>query len=155
MFYFSFDGCSNYCVGQARAVARPAPVIPQPVVNPAQGRQEVQLSLAGVAAAEKRCVDKVEEVEEIVYEDVEECHHSYDKQCHTSYTTEYESQQEEECEDNFQKTCEITYSPQATNVTVPVCMTPLVKVSQLSFRLLFCEIQPRVRGDWAGYFEQS
>ena len=136
-------------------MARPAVVIPQHAVNPAQGRQQVQLSLAGVAAAEKRCVDKVEEVEEIVYDDVEECHHSYDKQCHTSYTTEYESQQEEECEDNFQKTCEITYSPQATNVTVPVCMTPLVKVSQLSFRLLFCEIQPRVRGDWAGYFKQS
>ena len=128
-------------------MARPALVIPQPAVNPAQGRQQVQLNLAGVAAAGKRCVDKVEEVEEIVYDDVEECHHSYDKKCHTTYQTEYESQQEEECEDNFHKTCEvsfipptsplrtvfcpsqITYSPQASNVTVPVCTTPLVKVS--------------------------
>ena len=134
-------------------MARPAVIIPQHTVNPAQGRQQIQLSLAEVAAAEKRCVDKVEEVEEIVYEDVEECHHSYDKQCHTTYQTEFESQQEEECEDNFQKTCEvtsssalspltpcspsqITYSPQATNVTVPVCMTPLVKVSDVSARLL-------------------
>ena len=108
MFSFSFSGCSNYCVGQARAVARPAVVIPQHAVNPAQGRQQVELSLAGVAAAGKRCVDKVEEVEEIVYDDVEECHHSYDKKCHTTYQTEYESQQEEECEDNFQKTCEVT-----------------------------------------------
>ena len=109
-------------------MARPAPVIPQPVVNPAQGRQQVQLSLAGVAAAGKRCVDKVEEVEEIVYDDVEECHHSYDKKCHTSYQTEYESQQEEECEDNFKKSCDITYSPSAQNVTVELCMRPLVKV---------------------------
>ena len=90
-------------------MARPAVVIPQQAVNPAQGRQQVQLSLAGVAAAGKRCVDKVEEVEEIVYEDVEECHHSYDKKCHTTYQTEYESQQEEECEDNFQKTCEVKF----------------------------------------------
>ena len=58
----------------------------------------------------------------------EECHHSYDKKCHTSYSTEYESQQEEECEDNYKKACDITYSPQAQNVTVRVCMTPLVKV---------------------------
>ena len=94
-------------------MARPAVIIPQHTVNPAQGRQQVQLSLAGVAAAEKRCVDKVEEVEEIVYDDVEECHHSYDKKCHTTYQTEYESQQEEECEDNFEKTCE---------VTSPVCL---------------------------------
>lgn len=58
----------------------------------------------------------------------EECHHSYDKKCHTSYSTEYESQQEEECDDNYKKECEITYSPHATNVSVAVCMTPLIKV---------------------------
>ena len=34
--HFSFDGCSNYCVGQARAIARPAVVIPEHRVNPAQ-----------------------------------------------------------------------------------------------------------------------
>ena len=58
----------------------------------------------------------------------EECNHSYDKKCHTSYSTEYEAQQEEECDDNYNKECDITYSPQAQNVTVRVCMTPLVKV---------------------------
>ena len=47
----------------------------------------------------------------------------------TSYSTEYESQQEEECEDNYKKDCDISYSPQAQNVTIRVCMTPLVKVS--------------------------
>ena len=58
----------------------------------------------------------------------EECNHSYDKKCHTSYSTEYETQQEEECDDNYKKDCDITYSPHAENVTVRVCMTPLVKV---------------------------
>ena len=58
----------------------------------------------------------------------EECNHSYDKKCHTSYSTEYEAQQEEECDDNYNKECDITYEPQAQNVTVRVCMTPLVKV---------------------------
>ena len=58
----------------------------------------------------------------------EECNHSYDKKCHTSFSTEYEAQQEEECDDNYKKECDITYSPHAENVTVRVCMTPLVKV---------------------------
>ena len=60
----------------------------------------------------------------------EECNHSYDKKCHTSYSTEYETQQEEECDDNYKKACDITYSPLAENVTVRVCMTPLVKVEK-------------------------
>ena len=75
-----------------------------------------------------RCIDKIETVEEIEYDEVEQCDHSYDKKCHTTYVTEYESQQEEECEDNFKKSCDITYSPTAQNVTVEVCMRPLVKV---------------------------
>ena len=58
----------------------------------------------------------------------EECDHSYDKKCHTSYSTEYDTQQQEECDDNYRKKCDITYQPQAQNVTVRVCMTPLVKV---------------------------
>ena len=103
-------------------MAQPALVIPE--VAPAQGKQEVQLSLAGVAAAGKKCVDKVEEVEEIVYEDVEECHHSYDKQCHTTYQTEFESQQEEECEDNFQKTCEVTSSSALSPLTTCSLRSP-------------------------------
>jgi hypothetical protein len=41
----------------------------------------------------KRCVDKVEMVEETEYDDVMTCDHSYDRRCHTSYTTTYEAQQ--------------------------------------------------------------
>ena len=37
----------------------------------------------------KRCIDKVEMVEEIVYDDVVTCDHSYDKRCHTTYVTNY------------------------------------------------------------------
>ena len=81
-----------------------------------------------VAASKERCIDKIETVEEIEYDEVEQCDHSYDKKCHTTYVTEYESQQEEECEDNFKKSCDITYSPSAQNVTVELCMQPLVKV---------------------------
>ena len=82
---FSFDGCSNYCVGQARAVARPAIVIPDQRVNPAQvtltriltpvslccpqARQPLP-GLEVVAAARERCVDKIEQVEEIEYDEV-------------------------------------------------------------------------------------
>ena len=96
-----------------------------------------------VAASRERCIDKIETVEEIEYDEVEQCDHSYDKKCHTTYVTEYESQQEEECEDNFKKSCDITYSPSAQNVTVEVCMRPLVKVRSHPIQAhqeIFCEI---------------
>ena len=98
--------------------------------NPHQARQPLpSTAFRDVAAAKERCIDKIETVEEIEYDEVEQCDHSYDQKCHTTYVTEYESQQEEECKDNFKKSCEITYSPSALNVTVEVCMQPLVKVS--------------------------
>merc|ERR1712025_1275046 len=60
---------------------------------------------AGASAGSdgKKCIDKVEMVEETEYDDVVQCDHSYDKRCHTTYVTNYESQQEEECEENFRK----------------------------------------------------
>jgi len=75
----------------------------------------------------KRCIDKVEMVEEIVYEDVVTCDHSYDQRCHTTYVTNYEAQQEEECEENFRKNCFIDYEKIAFNETVQICRIPLVK----------------------------
>merc|ERR1712002_822465 len=57
----------------------------------------------------KRCIDKVEMIEETEYDEVVQCDHSYDRRCHTSYVTNYESQQEEECEENFRKNCFINY----------------------------------------------
>lgn len=100
--------------------------------NPAQKRRKTKPSINEVAEAKEQCVDKIEDVEEIVYEEVEECNHSYDEKCHTSYVTEYETHQEEECNDTFNKKCEITYEDKARNETIEVCMNPLVKNCNLS-----------------------
>merc|ERR1712114_37268 len=85
------------------------------------------VAAAGPGADGKRCIDKVEMVEETEYDDVVQCDHSYDMRCHTTYVTNYESQQEEECEENFRKSCFIEYEKIAFNETVQVCRTPLVK----------------------------
>jgi len=90
------------------------------------------VSFPAVAAARpgadgKRCIDKVEMVEETEYDEVVQCDHSYDRRCHTTYVTNYESQQEEECEENFRKNCFIDYEKIAFNETVEICRTPLVK----------------------------
>merc|ERR1719414_2316872 len=97
-----------------------------------QGASDVDVSFGAVAGASpgsdgKRCIDKVEMVEETEYDDVVQCDHSYDKRCHTTYVTNYESQQEEECEENFRKSCFIEYEKIAFNETVEICRTPLVK----------------------------
>ena len=97
-----------------------------------QGAADVDVSFPSVAGASpgsdgKRCIDKVEMVEETEYDDVVQCDHSYDKRCHTTYVTNYESQQEEECEENFRKNCFIEYEKIAFNETVEICRTPLVK----------------------------
>merc|ERR1712179_353874 len=97
-----------------------------------QGDAEAAVDFGAVAAAGpgadgKRCIDKVEMVEETEYDDVVQCDHSYDRRCHTTYVTNYESQQEEECEENFRKNCFIEYEKIAFNETVQICRTPLVK----------------------------
>merc|ERR1712021_215828 len=97
-----------------------------------QGGDDASVSFADVAGARpgndgKKCIDKVEMVEETEYDDVVQCDRSYDKRCHTTYVTNYESQQEEECEENYRKSCFIEYEQIAFNETVEICRTPLVK----------------------------
>ena len=95
-----------------------------------QGEQEVSVDFNSVARASssgKRCIDKVEMVQETEYHEVVTCDHSYDRRCTTSYTTTYEAQQEEECDENFRKNCFIGYSQTAQEVTVTVCRESLVK----------------------------
>ena len=95
-----------------------------------QGQQEVSVDFNSVARASstgKKCIDKVEMVQETEYDEVVTCDHSYDKRCTISYTTTYEAQQEEECEENFRKNCFIGYSQTAQEVTVSVCRATLVK----------------------------
>ena len=88
-----------------------------------QGGDDVDVSFPAVAAAGpgadgKRCIDKVEMVEETEYDETVQCDHSYDRRCHTTYVTQYESQQEEDCEENFRKSCFIEYEKIAFNETV-------------------------------------
>merc|ERR1711971_285014 len=67
------------------------------------------VAAAGPGADGKRCIDKVEMIEETEYDEVVQCDHSYDRRCHTTYVTQYESQQEEDCDENFRKSCFIEY----------------------------------------------
>merc|ERR1712002_705095 len=108
--------------------------VPSQDLAPRADRQgsDTDVSFPAVAAAGpgsdgKRCIDKVEMVEETEYDETVQCDHSYDRRCHTSYVTNYESQQEEECEENFRKNCFINYEQIAFNETVQVCRKPLVK----------------------------
>merc|ERR1712183_43815 len=75
----------------------------------------------------KRCIEKVEIVEEIEYDEEVQCDHSYDRRCHTTYVTNYVPQQEEECEENFRKNCFIDYEKVAFNETVHICRKTPVK----------------------------
>merc|ERR1719495_1304722 len=105
--------------------------------NAVAGRDQRQgddadTSFGAVAAAGKKCIDKVEMVEETEYDDVVQCDHSYDKRCHISYITNYISQQEVECEENFRKNCFIEYEQIAFNETITVCRNPLVKDCDVS-----------------------
>jgi len=100
-------------------------------INAAQG-EESPPSFDDVSGADpgsdgKRCIEKVDIIEETEYDDVIQCDHSYDKRCHTTFVTTYEAQQEEECDENYRKTCFIEYEQIAFNETVAVCRTPLVK----------------------------
>merc|ERR1712037_548114 len=97
-----------------------------------RGGDDADVSFPAVAAARpgndgKRCIDKVEMIEETEYDEVVQCDHSYDRRCHTTYVTNYESQQEEDCDENFRKSCFIEYEQIAFNETAEVCRTPLVK----------------------------
>ena len=94
-----------------------------------QGSDSAAVDFASVAeaGAQKRCIDKVETVEETEYDEVVTCDHSYDTRCHTSYKTTYSAQQEEECDDNYRKDCFIEYSKTATEAEVQICVEPLVK----------------------------
>ena len=78
----------------------------------------------------KKCLDKVEMVEETEYDETVQCDHSYDRRCHTTYVTNYESEcwikQEEhdveadvvECETIQAENCRTEYESVCTTETV-------------------------------------
>merc|ERR1712037_710958 len=117
---------------------------------------DVDVSFPAVAAAGpgsdgKRCIDKVEMVEETEYDDVVQCDHSYDRRCHTTYVTNYESQQEQECEENFRKSCFIEYGKIAFNETVQVCREPLVQDVEDDVVECKTEVEEKCEDNTSGY----
>jgi len=74
-----------------------------------------------------RCINKVMQVEETVYDNVEKCQHSFSEKCHDTYITDYVATQEDKCETSFKKNCHITYQPMMFKEKVTVCNEPLEK----------------------------
>jgi len=123
---------STFPFDQGQANQRLIPAQALQATRSFQGSDDTDVSFGAIAAARpgsdgKKCIDKVEMVEETEYDETIQCDHSYDRRCHTTYVTNYESQQEEECEENYRKSCFINYEKIAFNETVEVCRTPLVK----------------------------
>jgi len=92
----------------------------QPQLNPrqqAEGEKE-----------EVRCINKVMQVEETVYEEKVKCQHTFSEKCHDTFITDYVPTQEKKCETSFDKSCRITYKPMMFEEDVEVCNEPLTKV---------------------------
>merc|ERR1712055_831393 len=116
---------------ESEARAAPARVAATPNLvarGDRQGNDGADVSFGAVAAAGpgadgKRCIDKVEMVEETEYDEVVQCDHSYDRRCHTTYVTNYESRQEVhdveddvvECTTEVEEKCEDETSGYTTN----------------------------------------
>ena len=86
----------TYHVGTSRAHAAPSPGGPRQEFRQleiAEAREERKESVeerpsfSELTSSGRKCIDKVELVEETEYDTVVTCDHSYDKRCHTSYTT--------------------------------------------------------------------
>merc|ERR1719242_411221 len=93
----------------------------QPQLNPRQQEQ---------AAEEKndvRCVKKLMQVEETVYEEKVKCQHTFSEKCHDTFITDYVPTQEKKCETSFDKNCHITYKPMMFEEDVEICNEPLTK----------------------------
>jgi len=76
---------------------------------------------------EIRCVPKVMQIEETVYDREIKCHHSFQEKCHMTYITDYRSSTQEKCETTFKKNCHITFKAMPFNETVNICHTPIVR----------------------------
>ena len=134
---FPFNAQASTSENHAHAHAHTNERLPSVNIPARNALQAADTGLGGVAFGDvaaakagsdgKRCIDKVEMIEETEYDEVVQCDHSYDRRCHTTYVPNYESQQEEECEENYRKNCFIDYEKIAFNETVQVCRTPLVK----------------------------
>lgn len=103
----------------------------QPQLNPRQQAGEdnnVPLDEDKPADEEVRCINKVMQVEETVYDKVIKCQHTFTEKCHDTFITDYVPTQERKCETSFSKNCHITYKPMMFEETVEICNEPLQKV---------------------------
>lgn len=76
---------------------------------------------------EIRCIPKVMQVEETVYDKAIKCHHSYQEKCHMTYITDYRTISEEKCTTTYKKNCQIEFKAMPFNETVRICHNPLVR----------------------------
>jgi len=76
---------------------------------------------------EIRCVPKVMQIEETVYDREIKSHHSFQEKCHMTYITDYKSSTQEKCETTFKKNCHITFKAMPFNETVNICHTPIIR----------------------------
>eukprot|EP00096_Caligus_rogercresseyi_P012702 TRINITY_DN5412_c0_g1_i1.p1 TRINITY_DN5412_c0_g1~~TRINITY_DN5412_c0_g1_i1.p1 ORF type:complete len:443 (-),score=103.64 TRINITY_DN5412_c0_g1_i1:97-1425(-) len=74
-----------------------------------------------------RCIPKVMQIEQTIYERGMKCHHSYQKKCHMTYITDYTSTTQKKCETTFKKNCHITFKPTPFTEKVDICHTPIVR----------------------------
>jgi hypothetical protein len=77
--------------------------------------------------ADVRCIKKVMQVEETVWERRVRCEHRFSKKCHDTYITDYVPTQEQKCETSFKKNCRITYKPVMFTEEIKICSEPLEK----------------------------
>merc|ERR1719495_2771777 len=103
----------------------------QPQLNPRQQAgddNDTPLEEDKPVDEEVRCINKVMQVEETVYENKIKCQHTFTEKCHDTFITDYIPTQERKCETSFQKNCHITYKPMMFEETVELCNEPLKKV---------------------------
>lgn len=93
---------------------------------PQLDQRQVSVPASG-ADEDVRCINKVMQVEETVFDERIKCQHTFTEKCHETYITDYVPTQEKKCETSFEKNCHITYKPMVFEETVEVCKQPLVK----------------------------
>jgi len=94
----------------------------EPQLNPRQQEEATEEKKDDV-----RCVKKLMQVEETVYEEKVKCQHTFSEKCHDTFITDYIPTQEKKCETSFSKNCHITYKPMMFEEDVEICNEPLTK----------------------------
>ena len=90
----------------------------QPQLNPRQQEEATEEKKEDV-----RCIKKLMQVEETVYEEKVKCQHTFSEKCHDTFITDYVPTQEKKCETSFDKNCHITYKPMVGGETACQCVS--------------------------------